>query len=95
MTTDFQGHTLIVETGDTSTRISQAETVVVERPLLRMVEVVAAGPQGPRGLTGPPVTEIADVPISMTDLTPGDVIVYDGTHWTNENKQHISDGGNF
>lgn len=47
------------------------------------------------GEQGPPLSSIGDIPIAVSDLSHGDVLMYDGSSWTNENQRNISDGGNF
>ena len=55
-----------------------------------------AGPQGPQGEQGPQgPNSIAGYTFQMTNPTPGDLVIFDGSYWVNEPKQNILDGGNF
>lgn len=69
------------------------EVVVVHEVLRQAVQVTALGPQGPRGLDGG--AGLGGIPAQIQSIQTGDVLMYDGTFWTNENKSKISDGGNF
>jgi hypothetical protein len=73
--------------------INEVEYVLVHQTQTRVIEVVAPGPQGPRGYDGS--LGLGGYPTQFNDIQPGDVLMFDGAGWTNENKTKISDGGNF
>lgn len=76
--------------------------VVIEAQPTRTLDIAAVGPQGPRGEQGPQgpqgvpgTAAIGGLPTEITDIQPGDLLIFSGSVWVNENKTTISDGGNF
>ena len=68
--------------------------VVIEAQPVRVIEVAAAaGPPGPKGEPGD--ASIGGISTEITDIRPGDLLIFSGSAWVNENKETISDGGNF
>jgi hypothetical protein len=51
------------------------------------------GPVGPQGIPGDVL--LGGVECIFTGLTNGDLLMFNGSAWGNENKVHVSDGGNF
>jgi hypothetical protein len=92
-----QDETRTVEIAQTSgvdsVVINEVEYVVVHQTEARTVEVLTIGPPGPRGLDGG--TGLGGIPTQFQDMQPGDLLMFNGSSWTNENKTQISDGGNF
>ena len=43
----------------------------------------------------PPENTIAGHPVNVSNLENGDLLVFYGSEWTNENKTEVTDGGNF
>lgn len=72
---------------------AEPEVVVVHEVQSRVVRVVAPGPQGPRGLDGG--VGLGGIPTSFQNIRAGDLLMFDGSNWTNENQTQIIDGGNF
>lgn len=69
---------------------------VFENPQPTIVEVIAAGPQGPVGPQGPAGTnEIGGYGIAIDDVINGDVLGFNGAAWYNRRQETLSDGGNF
>lgn len=54
---------------------------------------VPAG-RGPRGAKGDPGDGSAGLPLNIVNPQVGDVLVFDGNHWANE-ESDLVDGGNF
>lgn len=78
--------------------------VVVEAPQEVIAEVqepagitvVTVAQQGPPGPAGPSGTaNIGGFPTEIEGLAPGDLLVFSGDAWVNENKVKLTDGGNF
>mgnify|MGYP006921297475 CR=1 FL=1 len=63
---------------------------VFENPQPTIVEVIAAGPQGPAG-----PNEIGGYGIAIDDVINGDVLGFNGAAWYNRRQETLSDGGNF
>ena len=59
--------------------------------------VVLATSQGPAGPPGPAgsAADIGGYPIDVAGLHTGDVLIFSGASWVNENKVTLTDGGNF
>ena len=58
--------------------------------------VVLATSQGPAGPQGPPGnSNVGGYPIDVEELRSGDVLIFSGVAWVNENKVTLTDGGNF
>lgn len=74
--------------------IDQAAPEIIEvgSQHVEIIEVVAAGPQG---MPGEAAVGIAGHPVNVSALSVGDMLMFSGAAWTNENVKSISDGGNF
>lgn len=78
------------------------EIVIVEESEIEIVSVAEQGPsgiQGPQGSQGPQgppgINTIGNYAFKVQSLTPGDLLMFDGSDWINANQTTISDGGNF
>lgn len=58
-----------------------------------VVIATSQGPAGPRGPAGD--ANVAGYPIDVAELRTGDVLIFSGVAWVNENKVTLTDGGNF
>lgn len=55
-----------------------------------------AGPEGQPGQPGPPgEANIAGYGFNIDQLSQGDMLVFNGSAWSNEHKTSLLDGGNF
>ena len=66
---------------------------VFENPQPTVVEVLAAGPQGPSGPPGS--SSIGGYGFAIDDAINGDVLGFNGAAWYNRRQETLSDGGNF
>lgn len=53
------------------------------------------GPPGPPGDPGPSSNTIAGYEVATVQLASGDLLAFDGSHWTNLPQTTVTDGGNF
>ena len=58
-----------------------------------VVIATSQGPAGPQGPAGD--ANVGGYPIDVADLNAGDVLIFSGVSWVNENKATLIDGGNF
>lgn len=68
-------------------------SVQVNQTSVQKVNVVAAGPQGPKG--DPGLSTIGGYGFNFSGLTPGDLLSFSGSAWYNRDDESVTDGGNF
>lgn len=80
-------------------------TVEVQEQLVSVIEVAAVGPQGIQGIQGitgatgaqgaPGPNAIGGYGISTSSISSGDLLIFNGSAWTNSPQAVVADGGNF
>lgn len=97
--------TVISVAADSDTSVActgRADAVACEVGAPSAVAVMSVGPKGSEGHPGPPGPPgppggalIGGHTVEVDDLRAGDLLVFNGSEWGNENKVKLTDGGNF
>lgn len=90
VTTRIQSLNEITTTIQANGRSSTIFQSTSEPIMVTLVNTGIVGEQGPPGESG-----IAGYAVNLSSLKSGDLIVFDGVAFVNENKTEISDGGSF